>query len=159
MTYRKPLLLITILSFSLTLVIGAGNTDGKNFTNAPKNVAEASENWGNWFSWFTRSQRTVFVTGTIAFPDGTPLNTGFVAFYSEDGRFAYFAEIDKGGNYTMQDALGRPGIPKGTYLISLGTTNPDIPLVAEKYLSPETSGLQFDVKRKTVFNITVEKPE
>ena len=116
------------------------------------------------------------VSGTVTFPDGSPLDHGEVIF--ETSAMMAKGNIQKDGTYTMSTSESK-GVPKGSYAVSIGgyvprTIEPErgpdgrplgspqfIPVeipIAEKYLNPSTSGLTCDVKGNTKFDIKVEKP-
>jgi len=122
------------------------------------------------------------VTGTVTFPDGSPLDCGTVVF--ESATQTFYGGINSEGAYTMLGGTGNKGIPSGTYQVYLmGTVRsgnptpaviptdsdgnqigpppkelPDIQLVAAKFNQKGTSGLQCVVQGKTEFDIPVEKP-
>jgi hypothetical protein len=116
----------------------------------------------------------VIVTGTVKFSDGTPVDFGSVAF--DDGKKMFNGTITNGNYATGISKVEK--IPAGTYRVYLqGTTvqektwgkgedgsdilldYKEVPRVAAKYTSPETSGLTLEVKGgKQTFDMTVEKP-
>jgi len=123
------------------------------------------------------------VSGTVTFPDGTPLERGRVVF--DSGTHMFYGEINPDGTFTMEGAAGGRTIPAGTYGVFLmgairpGDPDPvdnrpidedgnpigpeprgapDIPLVAPRFTRKATSGLQSVVSGRTEFNFTVEKP-
>ena len=116
----------------------------------------------------------VSVSGKVTFPDGSPLTEGAVFF--ETPAMTFQGSIQKDGTYTMYSSELK-GIPKGLYNIYIaefpnrviyppaGSPDgaspqilPPIIPIAQKYLAPGTSELTCEVKGKTTFNITVEKP-
>ena len=118
----------------------------------------------------------VAVTGKVAFPDGTPLESGTVFFESPGSSARGY--ILAGGTYSMESGEFK-GIPRGTYQVSIGGYEdemipapigpnglptgmakriPAVIPIAEKYLSASTSGLTCEVKGKTTYDIKVEKP-
>lgn len=112
------------------------------------------------------------VTGKVTFPDGSPLTEGEVIF--ESPTMMVRGAIKKDGTYAMKSG-DLKGIPKGTYQVVFGgfqfdkiipsevegkppTITPlEIP-IDRKYLSTAKSGLTCEVKGRTKFDITVEKP-
>ncbi|MDR2437753.1 MAG: hypothetical protein LBE12_00075, partial [Planctomycetaceae bacterium] len=79
--------------------------------------------------------------------------------------------IQSDGSYRVGTLSDTDGIPKGTYKVSIYALDysnitpemgldapPPLSFVAERFCSAETSGLTCDVKGKTKFDITVEKP-
>lgn len=126
---------------------------------------------------FSGCSRNVPLSGKITFEDnGEPLKTGTIGFVS--GNSQARADIDAEGNYTLGFQQVGDGMPKGEYKIYIHAvqlemiTGPDrdndgledvvsrieTPLIAEKYKSPETSGLVFNADGKTqTFNIKIER--
>ncbi len=115
------------------------------------------------------------VGGKVTFPDGTPLHTGTVIFETASHQFVGYIQPD--GTYTVSGMKIGDGLPAGIYQIAVtGTSvyefipskNPNSDtagqeiekrIVDQKYESPSTSGLTFEVTpNDRVFNITVEKP-
>ena len=121
------------------------------------------------------------VSGTVTFPDGSPLERGRVVF--DSGAHTFYGEVNPDGTYEMQGGTGGRTIPAGTYGVYLMNTvltaetvdnrsidddgnpigpeprsAPDIHLVAAEFTRKTTSGLECVVNGRTVFNITVEKP-
>jgi hypothetical protein len=121
------------------------------------------------------------VTGKVAFPDGTPLTTGYVCF--ENATMTLTGTINSSGQYQMTGASPGEGVPAGEYQVYIsgavqpGNPNtgpveldadgnalvktvdkPDIPLIDAKFTRKSSSGLQCEVKGKTTFNIEVTKP-
>jgi hypothetical protein len=122
--------------------------------------------------------QNVPLSGRITFSDtGEPLPLGTIGF--TDGKIQARSDIDADGKYTLGFLSAGDGLPKGEYKIYIqavrvemqtgpdtdGDGQPDIidrkeiPLIAQKYASPESSGLTFTADGKTkTFDITVEKP-
>ena len=114
------------------------------------------------------------VTGTVTFPDGTPLDRGVVIF--ENDKIAARGDIRKDGTYSLTSGEDK-GIPPGTYRVSISGANqpiiepptaegggaPKITLVTNpidrKYESPSTSGLTREVTGRTTFDIIVDPPQ
>jgi hypothetical protein len=113
------------------------------------------------------------ISGTVKYPDGTPVTQGNVVF--ESGSESFFGKINADGTYTSGGTKEVQGIPVGTYKVWLSATEisentmrPDgtvgaystTPTVARKYTSPSTTDLTFEVKAggPKRFDIEVEKP-
>ena len=112
------------------------------------------------------------VTGTVTFPDGSPLTEGEVLF--ESPVLMSKGVIQKNGTYAMSTGELK-GVPKGTYQVTIsvpmeqvissgieGKPPTIIPLdipIARKFFSPATSGLTCEVKGRTKYDIKVEAPE
>jgi hypothetical protein len=104
-----------------------------------------------------RGLETAPVKGKITFK-GKPLPNGTVMFVPGEGPAAT-GEIDKDGNYRLTTYSTGDGAVLGNHKVSItaladiGTALPEqrnpLPpsLVPDKYLSHETSGLTFEVKR------------
>ena len=115
------------------------------------------------------------VSGRVTFPDGTPLTVGEVAF--ETDTFYGKGRIDSNGYFKMGSSNPGDGVPRGNYRVSVqdvyGPTEvfksgPDRPPtlvypkewpIDKKFTSPGTSGLTCEVKGRTKYDITVEKPQ
>ena len=119
------------------------------------------------------------LSGRITFEDtGEPLTMGTIAFVS--GNHQARSDIDADGRYILGFQKTGDGLPKGEYQIYIqavqveyitGTKldaygqpevidRKDIPLIANKYRNPETSGLTFTADGKTkTFDIKVERAE
>lgn len=112
----------------------------------------------------------VSVSGKVTFDDGSPLTSGEVRFETSD--FVSSGKIQPDGTYRLGTVSDKDGIPKGTYGVTVramdssgvtpGMLPEDAPppksLIASKFGATATSGLTCDVKGKTTFNITVQKP-
>ena len=112
--------------------------------------------------------KQVGLSGKVTYPDGSPLTVGEVVF--SDGTNAFRGTVNpKDGTYRMGGLRDNDGILPGNYRIYVANT--EIPetsedgrstrlvnYVANKYLFPETSELTCEVKGRTVFDFTVEKP-
>ena len=114
------------------------------------------------------------VTGKVTFPDGNPLTVGRVMF--TDGTISAYGDIDTGGKYRMGLNNAGGGIPAGTYQVYIANARIEgdpafaetmedgskvIPLILAidpKFGTVSQSGLNCEVKGKTTFNISVEKP-
>ena len=108
----------------------------------------------------------VAVTGKVTYPDDSPVQIGEVAF--SDGRLVYRGNIDKNGGYKLGGVYEGDGISPGKYEVYLmGTETMEmdennamkpVQHVAQKYLSPDTSGLTCEIKGKMTFDFKVERP-
>jgi hypothetical protein len=101
------------------------------------------------------------VEGKVSFSDGTPLSTGKVVF--EDAVHTFTANISNDGTFRMGMLKDGEGIPAGKYNVAIAEAfegdNWLKPLVAEKFRSTKTAGIEFDIKsNKKDISITVEKP-
>jgi hypothetical protein len=108
------------------------------------------------------------ITGTVKYTDGTPVSHGQIVF--DNGENSYFGVIHKDGTYASGGNKTVEGIPDSSYKIWLCGTN-DVqvindnimitPTVAEKYTSPTTTDITFEVKKggAKTFDVVVEKPE
>jgi hypothetical protein len=109
------------------------------------------------------------VSGKVTFPDGSPLTTGRVLF--DDGKNNYSGMIQNDGSFSVGMLKDGQGIPRGKYNVAIVDAiteefpGPGVPpivayLIASKFRSPRTSGLEYDIQKKTTdIHITVEKPE
>jgi hypothetical protein len=103
------------------------------------------------------------VSGTVSFPDGSPLTQGFVIF--ENGSIQASGKINEAGHYQMGENGDTNGIKSGEYKVRILSESgggsdgkPFVRYIADQYDNVNTSGLVCEVKGKTEFNITVEKP-
>ena len=121
------------------------------------------------------------VTGTISYPDGTPLQAGTV--YFESATYSASGYVNPDGKYSLGGEKAKDGIPPGKYTIFItgaikmdtsadsgfrtneaglsrtpGVLAPTQRLLDPKYESPTTSGLSVEVTKSMVHDITVEKP-
>jgi hypothetical protein len=127
------------------------------------------------------------VSGKVTFADGTPLSTGKVIF--ENATDSYTAQIHEDGTFSLGTLTDGTGIPADKYnvavfaaekisqevnslsakkpiakptkpLVRRTPKKPNIKfLVAEKYRSPKTSGIKYDIKKNIRdIVIVVEKP-
>ena len=122
--------------------------------------------------------KNVPLSGRITFEDtGEPLTMGTIAFVQ--GAQQARSDIDSDGRYKLGFVKDGDGLPKGQYQIYIravrvegtwGPVNADgyaeeiilatIPLIADRYKSPETSGLTFIADGKSrKFDIQVERAE
>jgi hypothetical protein len=115
------------------------------------------------FACFSGCSGKANVSGTVSFPDGSPLTQGFVVF--ESGGNQVSGVIDTTGRYRMGENGDSKGIKPGEYKVRIISESgggsdgkPFVRYIADKYDNVNTSGLVCEVKGKTEFNITVEKP-
>ncbi|MDR1383370.1 MAG: carboxypeptidase-like regulatory domain-containing protein [Planctomycetaceae bacterium] len=111
---------------------------------------------------FSGCGERVSVSGTVSFPDGSPLTQGFVVF--ENGGNQASGIINETGHYQMGENGNSNGITPGEYKVRVISESgggsdgtPFVRYIADKYDNTNTSGLVCEVKGKTEFNITVEK--
>lgn len=106
------------------------------------------------------SSETFQVSGTVKFPDGTPLTTGSVIM--ETDSFLTQGAIAPNGSFSMGLLKDGQGIPAGNYRVAIQGVQSDenTYLVAEKFMNPSRSGITFNVeeKKQNRFDITVEHP-
>ena len=121
------------------------------------------------------------VTGTVTYPDGSPLQAGNIYFESET--FSASGFINPDGSYSLGGVKTNDGVPPGKYKVFItgaiktdfsadsgaradstglyrtpGVLAPTMRLLDTKYESPTSSGLEVEVTKSMVHNITVEKP-
>jgi hypothetical protein len=100
----------------------------------------------------------VFLSGCVTYSDdGTPLEAGTVVFETET--FHARGEIGKNGEYTLATVRPEDGLPPGKYKVFVNgafrvdvkpdRTFTEVQLIASKYASTETSGLEVNVDRST----------
>ncbi|MDR1963233.1 MAG: carboxypeptidase-like regulatory domain-containing protein [Planctomycetaceae bacterium] len=108
--------------------------------------------------------RHVSGSGIVKYSSGEPVPSGVIFFSTS--QFNYTGTI-KDGVFELGGLKEKDGLPPGTYNIHLIGSEPsegtdrDIPLFADKYNNPETSGIVIEVKsgEKNRFEIVVEKPD
>jgi hypothetical protein len=111
------------------------------------------------------------VAGRVMF-QGKPVSSGMIRFSSTQAPIDMLAILGSNGNYEVTRGHGS-GLPEGTYRVAImpptanrpigdfGPKNPatqsaDIP---EKYRSPSTSGLTFEVKPgNNTFDVDMQRP-
>ncbi len=103
--------------------------------------------------------------GKVTYTDGAPVTMGAVVFI-QGKTFQANGAIGADGMYQMESG-GKPGLPPGKYKVYIsGVEKRDpndpnampIPLVAQKWTTPNTSGLEFTVAEKNEpYNIVVER--
>ncbi|MDR1923564.1 MAG: hypothetical protein LBQ66_04235 [Planctomycetaceae bacterium] len=114
------------------------------------------------------SNTNIKVSGKVSFDDGSPLTVGNVIFENE--KIFYTGAIQKDGSFRMGGLKKGEGIPAGKYQVAVsramtiefsGTAAPPTitELIAEKFRNTKTSGLEFDIQKKTTdIEIVVERP-
>jgi hypothetical protein len=112
------------------------------------------------------------VSGTVRFPDGSPLTTGrVVVTYVPPAAYGGWGYIKPDGTFTLGSFTPTDGIRAGTVQVAItfayeGEGQPDgagmhprqKPLVHKRFESPATSGLSFEIPRQTKWEIVVERP-
>ncbi|MDR1492260.1 MAG: hypothetical protein LBT05_06030 [Planctomycetaceae bacterium] len=110
----------------------------------------------------------VKVEGKVTFSDGTPLSTGKIIF--EDATHTFTAKIREDGTFRLGKLKDGEGIPAGRYKVGVGEAftekfpaadKPPVVkhLIVSKFRSPQTSGIEYDIQKKTTdISIIVEKP-
>ncbi len=108
------------------------------------------------------------VTGTVRFPDGTPLTEGrLVIRYGPDAMVQANAYIQPDGSFRVGEVKDGDGMRGGTVTVGIvgmsqiyhptgGVKN--VYHCDPKYFDPETSGLVFEVPKQLRWEIVVEKP-
>ncbi|MDR1485607.1 MAG: hypothetical protein LBT09_12390 [Planctomycetaceae bacterium] len=108
------------------------------------------------------------VEGKITFPDGTPLSKGKIIFESDIHTLS--AVVQSNGTFRMGMLKDGEGIPCGKYKVGITEAfdakysdkpvPPEIThFIAEKFRSPKTSGIEYDIQKTTKdISIVVEKP-
>ena len=107
------------------------------------------------------------VRGRVSFSDGSPLPTGRVVVSYGDGT-ASWGRINPDGSFAVGTLKQSDGMRPGTYRVAVKDAYVEVekkvgekvsvPLVHERFADPATSGLEFKVPDKTVWEIVVEKP-
>ena len=114
------------------------------------------------------------IQGTAKMADGTPIGQGTVFFHS--GNDMYTATIRPDGTFSPGVMRDGDGIPPGVYRISVsgvfregamppgdddsGRASPEqIPLIASKYASPATSGLEIDTTKTRTIDLVLDPAE
>jgi hypothetical protein len=111
---------------------------------------------------------TYTVRGKVVFPDGTPLEGGWVVFHKSEGESEVSADGPIQANGTFELRTNRPGdgVPPGTYrvLVKPRERNKKERLTLPLFIDPkferfETSGIVLTVEAKeNDFEIRVAKP-
>ncbi|MDR2706653.1 MAG: hypothetical protein LBC02_12810 [Planctomycetaceae bacterium] len=116
------------------------------------------------------------VYGTVSFPDGTPVKKGSVFFQNKE--VLAQGEIQPNGSYQLGMTKPHDGVLPGEYTVYIsGAVDVELPpprenkndpvqdpkvtpLIHQKFMSPQTSGLSCEVVKgmKLPYNITVEYP-
>ena len=106
------------------------------------------------------------VRGRVAFADGSPLPTGRVVVSYGDGT-ASSGSVNLDGNFSVGTLKMSDGMRPGTYRVAVKDAYVEevkngrpvsVPLIHKRFADPATSGLEFTVPEKTVWEIVVEKP-
>jgi hypothetical protein len=102
-------------------------------------------------------------SGIVKYSSGEPVPSGIIFFSTP--QFNYTGTI-KDGQFELGGLKENDGLPPGTYNVHLIGSEPsegtdkDIPLFADKYNNPETSGIVIEIQpgKNDPIEITVEKP-
>jgi hypothetical protein len=125
---------------------------------------------------FSGCNGQIGVYGTVSFPDGTPVKKGSVFF--QNNEVLAQGEIQPNGSYRLGMTKPHDGVLPGEYTVYISGAvdiesppprenkndpiqDPKVtPLVHEKFMSPQRSGLSCHVVKgmKLPYNITVEYP-
>jgi hypothetical protein len=107
------------------------------------------------------------VRGRVSFADGAPVPTGRVVVSYGDGT-ASWGSINPDGSFAVGTLKQSDGMRPGTYRVAVKDAfvevekkvgeKVSVPLVHKRFADPATSGLEFKVPDKTVWEIVVEKP-
>jgi hypothetical protein len=106
------------------------------------------------------------VRGRVSFADGSPLLTGRVVVSYGDGT-ASSGSINPDGTFRVGTLKQSDGMRPGTYRVAVKDAYVEVqkngetvsePLIHKRFADPATSGLEFTVPEKTVWEIVVEKP-
>ena len=119
----------------------------------------------------------VKVKGKVTFPDGSPLTVGTVNFTNE--QVSARGSLNEQGEYVISSTGTRDGLKKGKYKVvitqamgmkdstaklkkvagtEVGGMGTPINLIDEKFVDPETSGLEVNVEKAMTYDITVYAP-
>ena len=109
------------------------------------------------------------VSGHVTFEDGSPLKKGTVIF--DSGTRQAKGDLDANGFYQLGSLSEKDGLPAGQYRVYItgamegGKLGPrggvmELPqqLIDTQYTSPDSSGLNCEVKGNLTFDITVKPP-
>lgn len=101
------------------------------------------------------------VTGRVTFADGTPLTVGEVVL--DNGSVMGRGSLNKNGGFVIGFTRPGDGIPAGWYdvgIINASRAGMTDWLIDQKLLSPQTSGLRFEVSadRRNELVIVVTPP-
>lgn len=112
------------------------------------------------------------VSGTVRFPDGSPLTTGRVVVdYGLNSKHGGWGYIKPDGSFTLGSLTQTDGVRAGKVRVAItfayaatdearADAGPTAlkPLVHPRFESPETSGLTFEIPRQKTWEIVVERP-
>jgi hypothetical protein len=109
-----------------------------------------------------------YVTGTVCFPDGSPMTDGrLVIRYGSEALVQANAYVQQDGSFRVGEIKDGDGMQAGRVTVGvIGVTERVSSLGATswvyhcdpKYFDPETSGLAFEVPKQLRWEIVVEKP-
>lgn len=106
------------------------------------------------------------VRGRVSFADGAAVPTGRVVVSYGDGK-ASWGTIKPDGSFSLGTLKQSDGMRAGTCRVAIKDAYVEeekngekvsVPLVHKRFADPATSGLEFTVPDKTVWEIVVEKP-
>lgn len=106
------------------------------------------------------------VRGRVSFADGAPVPTGRVVVSYGDGK-ASWGTIEPDGSFSLGTLKQSDGMRAGTWRVAIKDAYVEeekngervaVPLVHKRFADHATSGLEFTVPDKTVWEIVVEKP-
>jgi len=106
------------------------------------------------------------VAGRVSFADGSPVKAGRVVVEYGDGRSAW-GSVKSDGSFTIGTQREGDGMRAGTFRVTVkdaivpvekGEPGEFKAIVHKRFADPATSGLEFTVPEKTVWEIVVEKP-
>ena len=112
------------------------------------------------------------VSGTVRFPDGSPLTTGRVVLdYGPQANRGGWGYIKPDGTFTLGSLTQTDGVRAGTVRVAITLASkadgePDKdgmitklkPLIHARFAHPDTSGLSFEIPRQTKWEIVVGRP-
>jgi hypothetical protein len=112
------------------------------------------------------------VSGTVRFPDGSPLTTGRVVLdYGPQAYRGGWGYIKPDGTFTIGSLTQTDGVRAGTVRVAItlaskadgepgtdGIITKLKPLIHARFAHPDTSGLSFEIPRQTKWEIVVERP-
>jgi hypothetical protein len=104
------------------------------------------------------------VSGRVTFPDGSPVGCGRVVIAYGDGTAAW-GGIREDGRFTIGTRRENDGMRAGVCrvavkdaLVRQGVEGEFVRIIHKRFEDPATSGLEFTVPDKTVWEIIVDKP-
>lgn len=112
------------------------------------------------------------VSGSVRFPDGSPLTNGRVVLdYGPQATHGGWGSIKPDGTFALGSFSPNDGVRAGTVRVAItfAIAREGVPgedetggklksLVHPRFTNPETSGLSFEIPRQTQWDIVVERP-